>query len=140
MHWIVYPIGAFLFLGVALAAFLREFAKPPSKKTTWQQHVAKSHGPLELIAPRLWVVRAACRPERTMVIYKLNSGGLLLHSVVALQNDEMAKLEALGEVQFIVVPNPFHRMDAHVYHLVRDHVLIGCSFFGMCPFVDLLTL
>jgi hypothetical protein len=119
MHWLVYVAIPPLILTVVVVEFFRNLFAPPSKNTTWQEHVVSSSGRIEQLAPRLWAARAKGRPERTMVVYKLNSGGLLLHSVIALPEEDMKKLESLGNVQFIVVPNPFHRLDAHVYHLVR---------------------
>jgi hypothetical protein len=40
---------------------------------------------------------------------------LLLHSVVALREEEMKKLDALGEVALIVAPGPGHRLDLTRY-------------------------
>ncbi len=74
------------------------------------------HGPLVLIAPGVWMVSAEGPPlSRKMVVHRLESGGLLLHSVVALREEEMASLESLGTPEILLVPNGFHRMDAPAY-------------------------
>jgi hypothetical protein len=50
-----------------------------------------------------------------MVVAKLPSGGLMLHSVVALNDAELAKMLAIGTPEYMIVPNPLHRLDASVY-------------------------
>jgi hypothetical protein len=40
---------------------------------------------------------------------------LLLHSVIALSDEGMQELDNLGRVKYILVPSPFHRLDAAVY-------------------------
>lgn len=48
---------------------------------------------------------------RRMTIAKLSDGRLLVFSAIALDEAEMAKLDALGPVAFLVVPSGIHRMD-----------------------------
>jgi hypothetical protein len=82
---------------------------------TWESHVAP-HGPLVPLAADLWQVTGTGGPlDRNMVVWRTPSGGLWLHSVVALDAAGMAALDALGPVEWIVVPNGFHRMDCAVY-------------------------
>jgi hypothetical protein len=52
---------------------------------------------------------------RNMIIYRMNGGGLLIHSAIALNPAGMAALEELGRPQILIVPNGYHRLDAHVY-------------------------
>lgn len=77
---------------------------------------APRHGPLVPLAPDLWQVTAALGPlPRAMVVHRLPSGGLWLHSVVALDAPGRTALDALGPVEAIVVPNAFHRLDCGGY-------------------------
>jgi len=40
---------------------------------------------------------------------------LLLHSVIAMNEEGMRELDSLGKVKYILVPSSFHRLDAGVY-------------------------
>lgn len=50
-----------------------------------------------------------------MHVFQTPMGGLVLFSVVALNETEMKRLESLGTPEVMVVPNGFHRSDAAVY-------------------------
>jgi hypothetical protein len=78
----------------------------------------RSHQKLEQLADNLWRVVAPVPGmliRRQMVIAADVSGRLLIHSCVALNAAEQARLEALGEPTWLVVPNGFHRLDAAAY-------------------------
>jgi hypothetical protein len=71
---------------------------------------------LERLEDNLWRAEARVPKmplHRVMTVAKLASGGLVVHSAIALP--DYAELDALGAVKFIVVPNGWHRMDAKVY-------------------------
>lgn len=53
--------------------------------------------------------------ERRMTAVRLRDGGMVVFSVIALDEPEMAALEAFGTPTFMVVPNEIHRMDAKVW-------------------------
>jgi hypothetical protein len=81
-------------------------------------HVVYPHGAIAPICDGLWQVQGSLPMPltRNMTIYRLpNDGGLLLYSVVALNDDGMAALERLGRPTVLVVPHPFHIMDAAFY-------------------------
>ncbi|MEO8842106.1 MAG: hypothetical protein ABI704_11080 [Kofleriaceae bacterium] len=76
------------------------------------------HGQIEQLETNLWRVEASLKSpplERVMTIAKLSTGGLVLHSVVALDDAKMTELDSLGPVKYIVVPNGWHRLDAASY-------------------------
>src|SRR5690242_20050842 len=80
---------------------------------SWDASVL-AHGELEQITPGLWWVWAPCPGApvmRNMSLYRLNDGSLLVHSAICLDEARMKKLDALGEVRFILVPNEGHRID-----------------------------
>lgn len=80
--------------------------------TSWK---VLPHGPLQQLADNLWRVEGGLENmplKRVMTVARLQSGGLLVHNAIAMSEDEMAKLDALGKVAYIVVPNAYHRLDA----------------------------
>ena len=82
-----------------------------------QPHKIFRHGKLTEVAPGLFRVWGSLPfpLSRNMFVYKLPDGGLLLYSVVALDEPGMKALEALGRPAVMVVPHPFHVMDAPFY-------------------------
>lgn len=77
-----------------------------------------SHGPVEEIADGVWRVEGALPKmamRRVMTIARMASGGLVVHGPIALDEAAMRKVDALGDVAFIVVPNGYHRLDAPAY-------------------------
>lgn len=83
--------------------------------TTW---TVLPHGPLERLSPRLYRVEGALEGmplKRVMSVAVRTDGGLVVHNAMALDEEGMKKLDALGPVAFIVVPNGYHRLDAPVF-------------------------
>jgi hypothetical protein len=80
-------------------------------------HKLFPHDDIEPLAPNLWTVRGSLPfpLKRHMIIYRLGDGSLLLHSVIAMSDEGMAKLEALGRPAAVIVPHTGHRMDAPFY-------------------------
>ena len=80
-------------------------------------HRLYAHGLPQQLAPNIWqVVGALPFPlPRNMTVVRLADGGLLLYSVVAMDDAGMAALEALGTPRYMVIPSPFHTMDALFY-------------------------
>lgn len=80
-------------------------------------HKIFPHGQPEQITPVLWEVSGSLPfpLERKMVIHRLADGTLLLHNVVAMNDEGMKALEALGRPSVMVVPHTMHTMDAPFY-------------------------
>lgn len=86
-------------------------------RNDWSSGV-KPHGALTQIAPSVWWVKGSMKPmplPRNMVVVRLGSGELVLHSVVCMDEAEMSALEALGTPRWMIVPSPGHRLDAPRY-------------------------
>jgi hypothetical protein len=81
------------------------------------EHKIHPHGELSEIAENLWQLRGSLPfpLPRNMTVHRLPGGELLLHSVVALNDDGLKKLEALGKPAWMLVPHPMHTMDAPFY-------------------------
>jgi hypothetical protein len=76
------------------------------------------HGPIERITERLWRVEGSIPGmtlRRVMTVAKRESGGLLIHSAIALRPAELAELEAWGKPEVMAVPSGYHRLDAPAY-------------------------
>lgn len=80
-------------------------------------HRVFPHGPIEELAPGVWRVRGGLSFPlyRNMIIVRLPSGELLIHSVVALDDNGMRALELLGRPAFAIIPNRYHYQDAGFY-------------------------
>jgi hypothetical protein len=76
------------------------------------------HGDFEQLAPGVWriVGQLAFPLLRNMIVVRLKDGSLLLHSLVALDQAGLAKLEKLGKPSIAIVPHKAHQMDAPFYH------------------------
>lgn len=87
------------------------------------------HGDIINLDSRLWYVTGSLpisHIPRNMVVYKLNSGGLLIHSAVALKEEFMLYIENIGKPEFLIVPNKYHRLDAHSYKQRYNDIKIIC--------------
>lgn len=76
------------------------------------------HDAPEALASGVWRVEGVLPRigmHRCMVVVRLQSGDLLLHNAIALDEAGMAWLEGLGRPAWMVVPNRLHRMDAARY-------------------------
>lgn len=81
--------------------------------STW---IVQPHGQLEQVSEGLFSVQGSIimplgKFPRRMTVVALRGGGSLIWSAIPLAESEMAKIEALGQVRFIIVPNKAHRLD-----------------------------
>jgi hypothetical protein len=92
------------------------------------EHRIFPHGQLEQLAPNLWQVRGSLPfpLRRNMTVYRLPEGTLLLHSVVAMDENGMKALEALGRPAVLVIPHGGHRMDSGFYKQRYPGLQIAC--------------
>jgi hypothetical protein len=81
--------------------------------TTW---TVLPHDPIQMIDDRLWRVEGVMESglRRIMALVRLDDGRIVIHNAVALNDEEMSKIDAWGEVAAILVPNAFHRMDCKI--------------------------
>jgi hypothetical protein len=52
---------------------------------------------------------------RRMTVVRVADGRLIVFSAIALDDDEMAALEAFGRLTWLIVPNDRHRLDARIW-------------------------
>jgi hypothetical protein len=86
------------------------------------------HGKLEALAPNLWQVRGSMSfpLRRNMTVYRLPDATLLLYSVVAMDEEGMKALEALGAPAVMVIPHGGHLMDARFYQQRYPNLKVAC--------------
>jgi hypothetical protein len=78
------------------------------------------HGPLTEIEPGLLTATGRIHMplvelERRMTVVRLQDGGSVIYSAVALGETEMARIEALGTPRYLIVPGGAHRLDAKIF-------------------------
>jgi hypothetical protein len=74
--------------------------------------------PPRALAPNLWQVKGSLKLAaipRNMTVYRLPDGRLILYSVIAMHEEGMRALEALGTPAIMVMPHDRHQMDAPFY-------------------------
>jgi hypothetical protein len=79
---------------------------PHGKPTRINERIVEVVGALEMPLLEL---------PRRMTVVRLNTGGLAIFSAIALQEPDMAEIEALGRPAFLIVPSLRHRLDAPAY-------------------------
>src|SRR4051812_39840203 len=76
------------------------------------------HQAIEVLADNLWRVEGGLPDmplKRVMTIVRRPAGGLVVHNAIALDDASMARIDAWGPVEYLVVPNGYHRLDAKVF-------------------------
>lgn len=78
------------------------------------------HGRLETLGDGILsvageIVMPLGRFPRRMTLVRLADGGVVVWSAIALNEPEMEQIEAFGSLRYLVVPNPGHRLDAHIW-------------------------
>jgi hypothetical protein len=73
--------------------------------------------PARALADNLWQVTGSLKLPipRNMTVWRAPDGRLVLYSVVAMHDEGMRSLEALGEPGYLVIPHKRHHMDAPFY-------------------------
>ena len=78
------------------------------------------HGALTAVDDNVWTVVGQIHMpvgdfQRRMTVARLCDGGLVVYSAIALNEDEMQRLENLGRMARLVVPGEDHRLDAKIW-------------------------
>jgi hypothetical protein len=78
------------------------------------------HGALTAVDDNVWTVVGQIHMpvgdfQRRMTVARLRDGGLVVYSAIALNEDEMQRLDSLGRMAWLVVPGDDHRLDAKIW-------------------------
>lgn len=87
------------------------------------------HGAIEQLSDRLCVVEGSLPSmplKRVMTCVRLDDGSVVVHSAVALDPSTQKELEAWGMPRILIVPNPWHRLDAPAYKTRYPDLKIYC--------------
>jgi len=87
------------------------------------------HGPIEKLGSHLWYVLGSLESgplKRVMVVAKRQSGGLVVHNGVCLEEERMAEIEAWGKPEVLIVPNGYHRLDAKAFKTRYPDLKVLC--------------
>ncbi|THD34755.1 MAG: hypothetical protein E7773_13905 [Sphingomonas sp.] len=87
---------------------------------TLERWEVMDHGPLEEIDDGILTVAGTIKMPlgsfpRRMTVVRLASGGTAIWSAVALNEPEMARIDAMGTPAFLIVPSDHHRLDAGIW-------------------------
>jgi hypothetical protein len=85
-----------------------------------EKWTVQPHGPLHAIGEGMLTVAGEIvmplgRFPRRMTVLKLSGGRTAIWSAVALDEPQMARIEAFGKPSILIVPNPGHRLDSHIW-------------------------
>jgi hypothetical protein len=80
--------------------------------------IVTPHDPPQKLEENLWIVEGEVPKmamRRRMMIARRADGGLLFFNAVPLRDDALAEVKAWGRPDALIVPNQFHRLDAHAF-------------------------
>lgn len=118
------------------------------------------HGPLRELEPGLLTVTGQIPMPlgnfpRRMTVVALDGGKVALYSPIALEEEAMARIEALGEIAWLIVPSAAHRLDSRPFRKrypdakivtapgamdgVTEAVPVDCTTADLGPSADLMT-
>jgi len=85
-----------------------------------QEWQVRPHGPLTQVDANIFTVVGQVHMPvgdlpRRMTAVRLDDGRLVIFSAIALDEEEMQKLESLGEPAYLIVPSDHHRLDAKAW-------------------------
>ena len=96
-------------------------------RETWE---VLPHGPVTVLDDGILTVTGQIplplvELERRMTVVRLADGSTVIYSAVALDEEAMKEIEALGPPRYLVVPGDAHRLDARIYkeRYPKVHVL-----------------
>jgi len=93
-----------------------ESKKEEHKDGDWAKFLFPNEAPIEVFKDRVWIVEGLLNKiKRNMMIYKMNNGKLLVHSVVCCDVETMKKIDSYGEIGVIYIPNLQHTYDCVRY-------------------------
>ena len=76
---------------------------------------------------RLWTLEGRLPKgpmSRNMVVYKMDDGGVLIHSCITVHDGTQRQIESLGKPKVLIVPSPLHRLDAPAYKKEYPDILV----------------
>lgn len=97
-----------------------------TKLAEWK---VEDHGPIQKLEPNLWRVEGVVpgtKLRRVMTLAQMQSGDVIIHNAIALEEYLMHEIDALGDVRYVVVPNAYHRLDCSRFKRRYPRAKIVC--------------
>jgi hypothetical protein len=121
--WIISPFVLWLIYKI--------FFSPKSPPRTWSNAIYPHDTSFTKISDNAWTIEGRVYDDinsmpRNMFVYRMRTGGLFLHSVIALGTTALNHLESFGVPTVMVVPNRMHRMDAALYKERYPNIKVIC--------------
>lgn len=121
-----------LAIGTASLLAYKASKKSPPEEETWETHCT-GHGELQEVWPdTLYTLEAkGCSrgpPTRNMAIYKVPDGSkrLVIYNGIAVKEETVEQIEALGTPSVLVIPNYYHRCCAAVWKERYPNIMVVC--------------
>ncbi len=98
----------------------------PASQPKWQVF---PHGPLEKLETNLWRVQGSLPGmslQRVMTLVRLEDGRLVIHSAIALDEEQIEQVEQWARPAVLIVPNSYHRLDAPAYKARYPDLTVLC--------------
>ena len=127
--------AAVVAIGIGAVVMMKPRKDLQKEKDSWDSHVPSRHGGLEEVYPnKLYRLEAnGCSygpPTRNMTIYVNNDKKLLLIvSAIAVREETLHEILALGKPSVLVIPNGMHRCCAGVWKRRFPDILVVCPDF-----------
>jgi hypothetical protein len=91
------------------------------------------HKPIETIDDNILAVEGAVEMPlgkfpRRMTVVRITGQRLVIHSGIALDEPEMARIESFGRPSFFIVPSAIHRLDVKIWKQRYPELTIACPF------------
>jgi hypothetical protein len=98
---------------------------------TFEKWTVLPHGKLTQVEENLLTVAGELPMPvgefpRRMTVARLGDGRLVIFSAIALDEPEMAQLEAFGTPAYLIVPGDIHRMDAKIWKDRYPSLIVIC--------------
>lgn len=100
------------------------------------------HLDIEELSENLWRVQGSLEGmdlKRVMTIARLQSGKLVVHNGIALEDGAMKRIDDWGQVATIVVPNAYHRLDAPAFKKRYPEAQVICPRGGRTKIADVVA-
>ncbi|KAJ3029521.1 UNVERIFIED_CONTAM: hypothetical protein HDU68_011914 [Siphonaria sp. JEL0065] len=110
---------------------VRLTSSAPDASLPWKAKVLPHSPTLKTTAHNVWSLVGTLPPngpklQRRMTIAKLSNGRLVVHSPVCCHQTLLDQIKAIGNVEFIIIPNEMHRLDAAAWATEFPEAKVVC--------------
>lgn len=84
----------------------------------FEEWTVLDHSHLKKLTDNLWTVTGkvpGVSIRRRMTLLRLVDKKIVIHSPIALKDEDMDTIEQWGQIAYIIIPNGWHRLDSKIY-------------------------